>query len=49
MAGGRVCRVCAAAARPLFSGTLLGRSVEYQECSACGYVQTETPTWLDQA
>lgn len=49
MASGRICRVCAAAARPLFSGTVLGRSVEYQECDVCGYVQTETPTWLDPA
>lgn len=49
MAGGRSCRVCAAEARPIFSGTVLGRNVEYQECDACGYVQTETPTWLDEA
>ena len=45
----RPCRVCAANARPIFSGTVLGRSVEYQECDACGYVQTESPTWLEQA
>jgi Methyltransferase domain len=49
MASDRSCRICAAAARPIFNGTVLGRSVEYQECDACGYVQTETPTWLDQA
>ena len=49
MTSGRICRVCAAAARPIFSGTVLGRNVEYQECDACGYVQTETPTWLDEA
>lgn len=45
----RICRVCAAPVRPIFSATVLGRSVEYQECDACGYVQTETPTWLAQA
>ncbi len=45
----RPCRVCTANARPIFSGTVLGRSVEYQECDVCGYVQTETPNWLDEA
>lgn len=45
----RACRVCGTTARPIFEGTVLCRKVEYQECSACGYVQTETPTWLDEA
>ena len=45
----RTCRVCAAAARPLFRGRVLDHNVEYQECDACGYVQTETPYWLAQA
>ena len=49
MADARICRICAAAVRPVFSGNVLGHNVEYQECDACGYVQTETPTWLDEA
>jgi len=43
------CRICGTFVRPVFEGIVLGRNVEYQECSACGYVQTETPTWLDEA
>jgi Methyltransferase domain len=49
MTDDRICRVCAAAARPIFRGLVLGHEVEYQECDACGYVQTQTPTWLEQA
>jgi len=49
MIAGRICRVCGATTHPIFDATVLGRSVEYQECGACGYVQTETPTWLDEA
>lgn len=33
----------------LFDADLLGRQVAYFECSNCGYVQTEEPTWLDEA
>lgn len=43
------CRVCAAESAYLWSGELLGRPVDYFECPGCGYVQTETPTWLDEA
>jgi hypothetical protein len=43
------CRVCQAMARNLFSGIVLNRQVGYFECPRCGYLQTETPTWLDQA
>ena len=43
------CRVCATHATALFSGPLLGRTVQYFECPHCGYVQTETPTWLEEA
>lgn len=43
------CRVCATPAAALFSGPLLGRTVQYFECPRCGYVQTEAPTWLDEA
>jgi hypothetical protein len=43
------CRVCGAESDYLFSGDLIGRPVEYFECARCEYVQTETPTWLNEA
>lgn len=43
------CRVCAASARFLFDAELLRRQVSYYECDHCGYVQTESPTWLEEA
>jgi len=33
----------------VFSSSLLDREVKYFECPRCGYVQTETPTWLEDA
>jgi hypothetical protein len=44
-----ICRCCGAEVRQLFSGSLIGHNVGYFECLACGYVQTETPHWLNQA
>lgn len=43
------CRVCGAPAAALFSGQVLAHRIAYFECRACGYVQTQTPTWLDEA
>lgn len=43
------CRVCAASAGFLWQGTLLDLQVGYYRCGACGYVQTETPHWLERA
>jgi len=44
------CRCCSAdISESIFSGNILGNSVAYFECATCGYVQTEDPTWLDQA
>lgn len=43
------CRVCNAATKVIFTGTLLKNNVEYLECQICGYVQTTTPHWLDSA
>jgi hypothetical protein len=44
------CRVCnAPKVEKLFSAYLLDRSVDYFECKVCEYVQTEAPTWLDEA
>lgn len=44
------CRVCSSpSGDPVFSAYLLEQTVSYYECSTCGYVQTEEPTWLDRA
>ena len=43
------CRVCQTEAAKVFDGRLLDYSVAYYECLNCGYLQTETPHWLDQA
>lgn len=43
------CRSCHSTVREIFSGSLIGHKVSYFECAACGYVQTETPHWLEQA
>lgn len=44
------CRVCFSLLSKAFaSANLLGRSVDYFECSQCAYVQTEEPTWLNEA
>jgi len=45
----RLCRCCYGAIHPIFKGSLIGHSVDYFECSTCGYVQTDTPHWLEQA
>lgn len=43
------CRVCAGLTAFTFCVDVLGRSVKYFDCPTCGYVQTETPYWLEQA
>lgn len=43
------CRVCGESSRYLWTGQLLDCKVQYFECHRCGYVQTETPYWLDRA
>ena len=43
------CRACGAESLFLQKGTLFGIGVDYFECPACGYVQTEAPHWLDRA
>lgn len=44
------CRVCNAyKAEKIFSANILGGGVNYFECKACEYVQTEYPRWLDKA
>jgi len=44
------CRLCSSAISSTFSNAkILGHTVKYYECDICGYVQTEEPTWLDEA
>jgi len=44
------CRLCSETIpEAIFSAVLLGKVVRYFDCSICGYVQTEQPTWLMEA
>ena len=44
------CRVCGRTARPWGEAKVLDRYwAEYHRCSACGFVQVESPSWLDDA
>jgi len=43
------CRLCGELTVFLQFGELLDIHVAYYECLTCGYVQTETPYWLDRA
>jgi hypothetical protein len=44
------CRCCSKdLSSQLFSAKVLNRDVEYFDCTNCGYVQTEDPSWLDKA
>ena len=44
------CRLCNSDIdQSITSANLLGREVEYFDCATCGYVQTENPTWLEEA
>lgn len=43
------CRVCGAVSARVFSQPVLGREIAYFDCPRCGYIQTETPYWLDEA
>lgn len=44
------CRICGNGVNNLFTHSVLGKhEVQYFECPNCGYVQTQTPTWLAEA
>lgn len=44
------CRLCGGATSEKFRRTVLGRyDVGYHECAGCGSLQTDPPTWLDEA
>lgn len=45
-----ICRVCGSCTEAFDEARLLGKySVKYFLCPSCGFVQTETPYWLDEA
>jgi len=43
------CRVCGGDSTFAFAQKVIGRDVSYFDCGHCGYVQTETPYWLEEA
>ena len=43
------CRVCINETKFIFKGILIEVPVKYYECLYCGYIQTESPYWLDKA
>ena len=44
------CRLCSSPIATSFADAkLLRREVQYFDCPNCGYVQTEEPTWLEEA
>ena len=46
----KTCRCCnKVSITYLFQADLLGKNISYFECKNCGYVQTEEPTWLQEA
>lgn len=50
MTSGEGCRLCGGAVTFRFHATIMAsRRIGYFECSSCGSLQTENPTWLDQA
>jgi len=44
------CRLCDSRLEDSFAkSSIFGQEVEYFDCATCGYVQTENPTWLEEA
>jgi hypothetical protein len=44
------CRICKGViSAPFSSAELFSKRIDYFECGLCGYVQTEEPSWMDQA
>jgi len=44
------CKICGLATVPFAKATVLDQyQVRYSRCDSCGFVQTETPFWLDEA
>lgn len=43
------CRVCGSIGDMIFKTRIMTHDVSFYECLNCGFVQTEEPTWLDDA
>lgn len=44
------CRICNSNNSSVFEGQVLGKyTIEYFHCSNCGFLQTESPFWLEEA
>ena len=44
------CRLCGGEVKKIMSGMVLNKyKIDYYDCAVCGYVQTETPFWLEEA
>lgn len=44
------CKICGQEVKPCFKSLVLNRyNVQYYKCVNCGFIQTESPYWLDEA
>lgn len=44
------CKICNEESKYIFNAKILNKyEVEYFKCSSCGFVQTQTPYWLEEA
>ena len=45
-----ICNICCKASSKIFRRRILGKyNVDYFQCSSCGFIQTEQPTWLEES
>lgn len=44
------CKICSATSNKLFNAQILNKyKAAYFQCSTCGFIQTETPYWINEA
>src|SRR5215208_4616216 len=44
------CNICNSNSSPLAKGVVLGKyNIQYYSCNHCGFTQTESPYWLEEA
>src|SRR5574338_82691 len=44
------CRICGSRSEPYAAGMVLDKyKVQYYSCGNCGFIQTESPYWLEEA
>lgn len=44
------CNICNSDSLPLARGVILGKyNIQYYSCNHCGFIQTESPYWLEEA